>query len=202
MSQDHAKLGQFKDLNDCLQRHVCVSLQKVGQFPCPMCQVDEQTGAVFTTQAATTRDASAAFDQQAVIASLIDKNMDNSLYLDTYEQLRAHILDTHPKFNADAYFVCRQCGQVFLNRYKLSCHLFNVHSGKRKRRSAAATSTTTTTGLMSTTTLPKVLTVIGGGGGGGASSSSPVTATLLPSSFTLNFNTNEVILFHIYINSI
>lgn len=135
---DHAKNGQFKDLNDCLRQHVYVSLQKVGQFPCPMCQVDENTGQVFSSHHRNGGEEAGELDQQGIISNLIGKNIDNSLYFDTYEMLRAHIIDSHPKFNVDNYFVCKQCGQVFLNRYKLSCHLFNVHSGKRKRRSSTA----------------------------------------------------------------
>lgn len=123
-------------MNDCLRRHVYVTLQKVGQYPCPMCQVDESTGQVYT--AANTQSGTDSFDQQSMIATLLGKNIDNSLYLDSYDMLRAHIAEAHPKFNMDNYFVCKQCGQVFLNRYKLSCHLFNVHSGKRKRRSTTA----------------------------------------------------------------
>lgn len=117
-------------MNDCLRQHVYVSPQKVGLFPCPMCQLDEQSGQVFSINSNEVN-----FDQQAVISNLIAKNIDNSLYFESYETLRRHVLDTHQQFNIENYFVCKQCGQVFLNRYKLSCHLFNVHSGKRKRRS-------------------------------------------------------------------
>ena len=66
------------------------------------------------------------------------KNMDSYLFLDSYDDLKTHMLRNHPQFDVDSYFICKQCGQVFINRYKLSCHLFNVHSGKRKRRPTAA----------------------------------------------------------------
>jgi hypothetical protein len=50
----------------------------------------------------------------------------------------------HPNFNIDStYFMCKQCGQVFQNRYKLSCHMFNVHSGKRKNRAKKTVATKT-----------------------------------------------------------
>ena len=66
---------------------------------------------------------------------------DSLLYFANYDELRGHVVAHHPHYPIDSYIICKQCGQVFINRYKLSCHVFNVHSGKRKnykRPSAAA----------------------------------------------------------------
>lgn len=124
-NKDHSNQGAFKDLNDCIKQHVNVTPQKIGQFPCPLCQVDQITGDVLVLN---------EYDQETSISNLLNKNIDNSLYFDKYDELKEHITTNHTSFNIDNYFVCKQCGQVFLNRYKLSCHQFNVHSGKRKRR--------------------------------------------------------------------
>lgn len=129
-NKDHAKLGTFQSLADSIRQHCLVTPQKIGQYPCPMCQVD---GVSNDQPVINNLD-----EQQAVIATFLSKNTDNSLYFDKYDDLKDHMTHSHPNFNIDYYFVCKQCGQVFLNRYKLSCHLFNVHSGKRKRRSSSS----------------------------------------------------------------
>lgn len=107
-----------------MKQFVEVTPQKLG-FPCPLCQFDEGNNLI-------------RHDQTQVFVNDASKNMDSYLFLDTYEHLKTHILLNHAKFDIDSYFICKQCGQVFINRYKLSCHLFNVHSGKRKRRPTAA----------------------------------------------------------------
>jgi hypothetical protein len=132
-NKDHAQLGTFQCLTDSIKQHCLVTPQKIGQFPCPLCQHD-----INNPDLVIQTESPAASDQQAVISNFLNKNTDNSLYFDKFEELREHVVKVHPSFSMDNYFVCKQCGQVFLNRYKLSCHLFNVHSGKRKRRSVAS----------------------------------------------------------------
>ncbi|CAF0852318.1 unnamed protein product [Brachionus calyciflorus] len=125
-NKEHLKLGTFRDLNDCLSQHILITPQKIGQYPCPLCQIDPLTGNIIIHN---------ELDQETCIQNLINKNLDNSLFFDKYEELSDHCSKNHPQFNMDMYFICKVCGQVFLNRYKLSCHHFNVHSGKRKPRS-------------------------------------------------------------------
>ena len=125
-NRDHKPLPNFKNLSDVMKQYVEVTPQKLG-FPCPLCRFDESNNLI-THQS----------DQVFSINDLVGKNMDNYLFLDTYEHLKSHVLLNHSKFDLDSYFICKQCGQVFINRYKLSCHLFNVHSGKRKRRPTVA----------------------------------------------------------------
>ena len=54
-------------------------------------------------------------------------------YLETYESLEEHCKSLHKDFNMSAYFICRQCGQLFRNIYKLKAHNSNVH-GKKKTK--------------------------------------------------------------------
>ena len=120
MSQQH----QFSDLNDCMKLYVEVKPLKLGLYPCPICfvvdPINQPNHVVYNSEPHQLVD----FDKQA----------DNLIYLNTYEELREHLLQKHPDFNPDSFIICKQCGQVFVNRYKLSCHVFNVHSGKRKPR--------------------------------------------------------------------
>ena len=127
-NKDHIQLGTYKDLNDCLKLHVNITPQRIGQYPCPLCQIDSITGSVLTSNEP---------DQELSIQNLINKNLDNSLFFDKYDDLVDHCSKSHSSFNMDTYFLCKICGQVFLNRYKLNCHHFNVHSGKRKPRNKA-----------------------------------------------------------------
>ena len=124
-NRDHKPLPSFKSLTDVMKQYVDIEPQKQG-FPCALCQ--------FNPNGNLTVASCEPEQQQNVILGLLNKNTDNYLYLDSYEQLKEHAALNHPDFSMDSYFVCKQCGQVFINRYKLSCHLFNVHSGKRKRR--------------------------------------------------------------------
>ena len=124
-NRDHKPLPNFKSLTDVMKQYVDIEPQKQG-FPCALCQFDPNGNLILASCEPE--------QQQNIILGLLNKNTDNYLYLDTYEQLKEHASLSHPNFNMDSYFVCKQCGQVFINRYKLSCHLFNVHSGKRKRR--------------------------------------------------------------------
>jgi hypothetical protein len=129
-NRDHKPLPNFKNLSDVMKQYVEVTPQKLG-FPCPLCQFDSSNNLI--TQRGDDGEA-----QMFVANDLAGKNMDNFLFLDTYEHLKTHVLINHTKFDLESYFICKQCGQVFINRYKLSCHLFNVHSGKRKRRPTVA----------------------------------------------------------------
>ncbi|RNA41658.1 gastrula zinc finger -like, partial [Brachionus plicatilis] len=129
-NKDHLQLGTYKDLNDCLKLHVHITPQRIGQYPCPLCQIEPSTGSVLISH---------ELDQEISIQNLVSKNLDNSLFFDKYQDLVDHCSKSHPAFNMDTYFVCKTCGQVFLNRYKLSCHHFNVHSGKRKPRNKSQT---------------------------------------------------------------
>jgi len=106
-----------------MKQHVTITPQRVG-FPCPFCTTESDQQPSETSRSNLSGD----------------KNPDDYLFLPTYESLKVHCQEAHPNFNIDGYFICQQCGQVFQNRYKLSCHLFNVHSGKRKSR-ARKTST-------------------------------------------------------------
>ncbi len=124
-NREHKPLANFKNLSDVMKQYVEVTPQKLG-FPCPLCQFDDNNNLITQNQT------------QILANDVAGKNMDNYLFLDTYEHLKTHIIMNHSKFDLDSYFICKQCGQVFINRYKLSCHLFNVHSGKRKRRPTAA----------------------------------------------------------------
>jgi hypothetical protein len=137
-NKDHAKLSTFQSLQDSIKQHCFVTPQKIGQYPCPMCQIipgeNGQQDILLVSN----------MDQKTCIDNFINKNTDNCLYFDKYDDLCQHVEKTHGQnvFNMDSYFICKQCGQVFMNRYKLSCHLFNVHSGKRKRKSTIQTSLT------------------------------------------------------------
>lgn len=129
-TREHKPMINFRNLNDIINQHVDVSEQKSG-FPCPLCQVDMNDSQKIISS-------NNNIDQNTSILNLINKNTDNYLYLDTYEELREHLLKRHTNFSPDSYFICKQCGQVFINRLKLSCHVFNVHSGKRKKRNSSS----------------------------------------------------------------
>ena len=58
----------------------------------------------------------------------------DNYYLQTYDLLHEHCKAQHNDFNLEAYFFCKQCGQLFRNNYKLKAHIFNVHSGKKKAK--------------------------------------------------------------------
>ncbi len=124
-NREHQPLSQFKNFNDVMQSHVNVSHQKIG-FLCPLCQIDQ-----------TNNNDN---DQTLIIVSddlnsINDiKKSENYLYFSTYDELKEHITAKHTNLDINTYFICKNCGQNFQNRYKLSCHLFNVHSGKRKSR--------------------------------------------------------------------
>ena len=109
-NREHGQLVNFKNLYDVMRLHVVMVPLKTG-FPCPLCP--ERPGA----------------DEFNM-----NRCMEDNLFFDNYELLQQHVHAMHPKFNLDSYFICKQCGNLFQTRYKLSCHLFNVHSGKRKNR--------------------------------------------------------------------
>lgn len=116
-NRDHEPLSGFKCLIDVMKTHVHVTPQKVG-FPCPLCHLDENNNQVVT----------------ACLEGINEKKTEYFLYFDSYSELNEHLVNKHTDLDVNSYFICKNCGQVFQNRYKLSCHLFNVHSGKRKSR--------------------------------------------------------------------
>jgi hypothetical protein len=130
-SKDHPinQHHQFSDLNDCMKLYVEIKPLKIGLYPCPLCfmvdPINQPNHVVYYNQPHQLND--------------YDKQTDNLIYLNTYEELREHLTQKHPDFNPDSFIICKQCGQVFINRYKLSCHVFNVHSGKRKPRAKKST---------------------------------------------------------------
>ena len=121
-NREHGPLSNFKTLNDIMRMHIEITPQKLG-FPCPLCEIVADENLILHEQS-----------PDVAIQRLLMNNSGNFLYLDSYDELKAHVTNKHPLFNIDLYFICKQCGQVFQSRYKLSCHLFNVHSGKRKNR--------------------------------------------------------------------
>ena len=123
-NRDHGPLNNFKSLNDIMKIHIEITPQKLG-YPCSLCELERSTGNFIVSDNQSASDA---------IERIIRNNSNDFLYFESYNELRSHMASEHPLFNIDSYFICKQCGQVFQSRYKLSCHLFNVHSGKRKNR--------------------------------------------------------------------
>lgn len=122
-NREHQPLNEYKDLNDVMKPHVDVSPQKSG-FPCPLCQLDQNNNLILSND----------------LESINDKKLEDNLYFERFDDLKEHCINKHTNLDINSYFICKICGQVFQNRYKLSCHSFNVHSGKRKSRKKQLTS--------------------------------------------------------------
>lgn len=122
-NKSHHAAITYNSLHDIMSLHVEVTQKKFG-FSCPFCKID--------------------YTSKNMITDTVNNNLkgdndtNNYLYFNSYSDLESHFISSHESVSIKTYCICKHCGHVFQSRYKLSSHIFNVHSGKKKSKKTLA----------------------------------------------------------------